>query len=69
MLQQISQLTDGTYYKAENEEDLHTIYDNLNSQLVIKPEETEMTSMFAGAGLLVLLIGSAFSLRWFNRLT
>ena len=68
MLQQISQLTDGTYYKAENEEDLHTIYDNLNSQLVIKPEETEMTSMFAGAGLLVLLIGSAFSLRWFNRL-
>jgi Ca-activated chloride channel homolog len=68
MLQQISQLTAGTYYKAENEQDLHTIYDNLNSQLVIKPEKTEVTSILAGASLLVLLIGGAFSLRWFSRL-
>jgi len=68
MLQQISQLTDGTYYNAENEQDLHTIYDNLNPQLIIKPEKTEVTSILAGAGLLVLLIGGAFSLRWFSRL-
>ena len=68
LLQQISQLTDGTYYKAENEEDLRTIYANLNSQLVIKPEKTELTSLLAGAGFLVLLIGGALSLRWFNRL-
>jgi Ca-activated chloride channel homolog len=68
MLQQISQLTDGVYYNAENEEDLRTIYDNLNPQLVIKPEQTEVTSILAGASLLVLLIGGAFSLRWFSRL-
>jgi Ca-activated chloride channel family protein len=68
MLQHISQLTDGVYYNAENEEDLRTIYDNLNPQLVIKPEKTEVTSILAGASLLVFLIGGAFSLRWFSRL-
>ncbi len=68
MLQQISQLTEGTYYKAENEQDLRTIYDNLDPELVIKPEKTEVTSLFAGASILVLLIGGALSLRWFSRL-
>jgi Ca-activated chloride channel family protein len=68
MLKQISQLTDGTYYNAENEQDLRTIYDNLNPQLVIKPEKTEVTSIFAGVSILVLLIGGVFSLLWFSRL-
>lgn len=68
MLQQISQLTDGAYYNAENEEDLLTIYDNLDPQLVIKPEKMEVTSIFAGASILVWLIGGAFSLLWFSRL-
>jgi Ca-activated chloride channel family protein len=68
MLKQISQLTDGSYYNAENEQDLRKIYDNLDPQLVIKPEKTEVTSVFAGASILVLLIGGTFSLLWFNRL-
>ena len=68
MLRQIAQLTDGAYYNAGDEEDLRAIYQNLVSQLVVKPERTEVTSMFAGAGLLVLLIGGACSLLWFGRL-
>ena len=68
MLQQISQLTGGAYYNAENEQDLRKIYDNLNSRLVIKPEKTEVTSIFAGASILALLVGGVFSLLWFSRL-
>jgi Ca-activated chloride channel family protein len=68
MLQQIAQLTDGTYYNAENEEDLRAIYENLDPQLVIKPEKMEVTSVFAGASILVLLLGGAYSLMWFSRL-
>ncbi len=67
-LQQIAQITGGKYYSAENAQQLRTIYDNLNTQLVTKPEETEVTSLFAGASLLVLLIAGALSLVWFNRL-
>jgi Ca-activated chloride channel family protein len=67
MLQQISELTGGMYSSAENEQDLRAIYENLDPQLVFKPEKMEVTSVFAGASILVLLIGGAFSLRWFSR--
>ncbi|HET7375919.1 MAG TPA: VWA domain-containing protein, partial [Anaerolineae bacterium] len=68
MLKQISQITDGQYYQAENEADLKSIYDQLGSQLVIKPEATEVTGLFAGAGIIILLIGGLLSLLWFSRL-
>ncbi len=67
-LQQIAQLTGGTYYNATTEQDLRSIYDNLDPELVVKPEKMEVTSLFAGFSILVLLIGSAFSFFWFNRL-
>jgi Ca-activated chloride channel family protein len=68
MLQQIAQLTGGVYYNAQNEQDLLKIYNNLNPQLVIKPEKTEITSIFAGASILIMLVGGVFSFLWFSRL-
>jgi Ca-activated chloride channel family protein len=66
-LQAISGMTSGAYYNAQNEEDLRKIYDTLGSHLVIEPEETEVTSLFAGVGALFLLMGGALSLLWFGR--
>jgi len=68
MLQQIAQLTEGAYYNAENQQDLQAVYRNVGSQLVVKPEKTEVTALFAGAGILVLLIGATCSFLWFSRL-
>jgi Ca-activated chloride channel homolog len=68
LLQQIAQLTNGEYYNAENEKDLVNIYNNLNPQLIIKPEKTEVTAILAGISVLVLLIGGTFSLLWFGRM-
>ncbi len=68
LLNQIAEITDGTYYTAANEQDLKTIYANLNPQLVIKPEKTEVTALLAGVGIVFLLIGGALSLIWFSRL-
>ena len=67
-LQQIAQITGGAYTNAQSKDDLLKAYNNLNPQLVIKPEKTEVTSIFAGASVLVLLVGGLFSLLWFNRL-
>ncbi len=67
-LQKIAQISGGTYYNAESEKDLVNIYSNLDPKLVIKPQEMEITSFFAGAGIFVLLVGAAFSLIWFSRL-
>jgi hypothetical protein len=35
---------------------------------VIKPEDTEITALFAGAGMLILLIGGMCSMLWLGRM-
>ena len=67
LLQQISQLSGGSYYQAESREELLDIYTSLDRELVIKPEPMEVTPVFAGASILILLVGAAFSLLWFGR--
>ena len=67
LLQQIAQMTGGSYYNAESREELIDIYDNLNRQFVIKPEPMEITPLLAGLSILTLLFGGALSLLWFGR--
>lgn len=67
MLQEISGITGGEYYNAGNEEELRRIYNDLEPKLTIRPEEIEMTSIFAGIAILVFLVGGALSLLWFGR--
>lgn len=66
-LQQIAQITDGSYSNAQNEAELRAIYQKLTPELVIKQEKTEVTALFAGASMLLLLIGGVFSMLWFGR--
>jgi Ca-activated chloride channel homolog len=68
ILQRISQLTGGAYFSAENEAELLTVYENLDPQLVVKPEEMEVTSVLAAASILALLAGGALSVLWLDRL-
>jgi Ca-activated chloride channel family protein len=66
LLQFISFETGGVYYNAGNQEDLDRIYSDLEPKLSIKPEEMEMTSIFAGLGMIVFLLGGMLSLLWFG---
>ena len=68
MLRQISENTGATYYNAGDEEELLDIYDHLSPQLVIKPQEMEVTSIFAGVSILMMLVGGTISLLWLGRL-
>lgn len=68
MLQQIAQITGGDYYNASSTQELLKIYETIDPSLVIKPQKTEITSLFAGASIIVLLVSGLFSLFWFNRL-
>lgn len=67
-LQQISEITDGNYYNAQTEEDLQTIYENIEPQLVMVEEKTEVTAIFAGASILILLAAGMLSLVWFSHM-
>ncbi|MBL8062657.1 MAG: VWA domain-containing protein [Anaerolineales bacterium] len=66
-LQQISEITAGTYYNAQNEDDLSEVYENIEPRLKMETEETEVTAVFAGVSILILLIGGMLSLLWFSR--
>ena len=68
MLRQVAARSDGAYYSADSAQGLLDIYRNINTQLVVKPEDTEVTSVFAGAGIFFLLVGAAFSLLWSGRM-
>lgn len=67
ILQEIAHITGGQYYYAGNEEDLRRIYSDLEPKLSVKPEEIEITSIFAGFAILIFLVGAALSLLWFGR--
>lgn len=66
-LQQIAQITDGLYFNAQNEEDLREVYESIEPRLMVEQEETEVTSIFAGVSILILLFGGMLSLLWFSR--
>lgn len=68
ILAQIAQTAGGTYYNAQTATDPQAVYANLTPKLVVRPEKTEVTSVFTGASILIMLVGAAFSLVWFNRL-
>lgn len=67
-LREISRASGGKSYSAESASDLSDVYEQLGSQLGTKKEPREITAGFAGAGLALLALGAAMSLRWFGRL-
>jgi Ca-activated chloride channel family protein len=66
-LQQISDISGGTYYAATDTASLHAVYDELDTSLVLKQEHVELTGVFAGLGLLLFLLAGAGSLVWLGR--
>lgn len=65
-LQGISEMTDGFYFNAKTEEDLKAIYESIEPNFKINKEKTEVTAVFAGLSILILLIGGMLSLLWFS---
>ena len=65
-LQKISKITNGQFFNARTEEELRTIYKNIEPGFKINREETEVTAIFAGISILILLIGGMLSLLWFS---
>jgi Ca-activated chloride channel homolog len=68
LLQQIADTTQGTYYRAQDAQQLRSIYANLDTRLVVEPQKIEITALFAGASILLLAAGGMASILWLGRL-
>jgi Ca-activated chloride channel family protein len=67
-LRLIADTTHGSYFPAASEGDLARIYDSIDPELVVAPQEIEVTSLFVAAAVAFLIAGVALSLTWSGRL-
>lgn len=67
-LQQIADASGGRAFRAQDDQELSSIYEALGSRLGTKPEQREVTAAFAVGGLLLLLAAGAASVRSSGRL-
>lgn len=66
-LKAIAALTEGEYSHAGGAVDLHKVYKNLTSKLVLERSETEVTAFFGAAAALFAVVAAMLSLLWFHR--
>ena len=67
-LTEIARISGGRHFNVSDAGGLSSVYTRLAAQLGHKHVKHEVTASFAGAGLVLLLVGSVLSLHWFGRL-
>jgi Ca-activated chloride channel family protein len=67
-LVQIAKISGGRHFNVTDAGGLSAVYAHLAAQFGHKHVKQEITASFAGGGLVLLLLGSLLSLRWFGRL-
>ncbi|XVJ70755.1 MAG: VWA domain-containing protein [Rhizobacter sp.] len=66
-LKNIANITQADYYYAGTADDLKKVYQGLSSRLVVETKETEISSLFAAAAALLVLLSAGLSVWWFGR--
>jgi Ca-activated chloride channel homolog len=67
-LAQIAQTTGGKAFTAGDLKSLDQVYQRLGSQVATEKRPVEVTSLFAGGALGLMLLSALGSIRWFGRL-
>jgi len=67
-LRGLADATSGSFYSAESDEELRSVYSDLQSSIGWTTEEREITNLVAGVALAVALLAGLASLLWFSRL-
>ncbi|MFD3400866.1 VWA domain-containing protein [Kribbella sp. NPDC058693] len=67
-LQGLAEATNGTFYQAQNNDQLRDVYSDLQSSIGWTTESREVTNLVAGIALAAALLAAIASLFWFSRL-
>jgi Ca-activated chloride channel family protein len=66
-LQKIAQLSGGQFFRARTSTALTSVYKKLATRIGHKTERRQVTDLFAGGAILLLLTGGGLSAFWFRR--
>ena len=67
-LKEIARISGGKSYTATETDKVKEIYANLGTRLSSRSEKREVTAVFAGGAIVLLMAAGGLSLRWFGRL-
>jgi len=68
-LKAVANITGAEYFHAASAADLRKIYQSLNTKFSMERQETEVSALFSGVAVLLILAAALLSLLWFNRST
>lgn len=68
LLRQIAEITRARYFHAGDANDLKEVYRSLTSQFGLERQETEITAIFAGVAVGLLILSVTLSMLWFGRI-
>jgi Ca-activated chloride channel family protein len=60
-------ITEGEFFKAENAEQMASIYEQLSTQFALERSRTEVSALFAAISALLVLFAAVLSVYWFRR--
>lgn len=63
-LQGVAEITGGTYYRAENADQLFEVFLNLPNQIMLQKENLEISVLFSTLGALFIFLAVMLSLLW-----
>ncbi len=63
-LQQVADMTGGTYHSAESAGELNSVFENLPTYLIMKHETSEISVVFAAIGAVLAALAIGLALRW-----
>jgi Ca-activated chloride channel family protein len=66
-LKKVADMTKGRYFQASSADDLKAVYSVLSKQIITETREMEVTSFFAAAAAVLMLLSAGLSLAWFSR--
>lgn len=67
-LQTIAQISGGQFFRARTSAAVKQVYERLATRIGHRTENREITDMFAGAAIVLLLAGGGLSVFWFRRI-
>jgi len=66
-LRAVASVTNGSYHQVGDQAGLKAISRSINLHFTVVSEYTEVTALFAAAGVLFLVVGALVSVMWFGR--
>ena len=63
-LQQVADMSGGTYYAPESADELQAVFENLPTSLIMRHETTEISFIFAALGALLAVVAIGLAMFW-----